>query len=175
MKIVKKMLLLLFIYLLIAVPFKVMEIIPGFTDIRPVTLLGPIYAVFYGLPGCIIMAGGNLIMDIVSGSLRWSSINGCIANFLGPFLIYLFWVRRSKRPFRLNNGSNLLRHTAIICISAVLEMLIITPAVAIIYPEVNAHLFALTVLFNTAVFPIVFGIPITILMQEELGFHPLTK
>ncbi|MBE6010887.1 MAG: hypothetical protein E7236_09580, partial [Lachnospiraceae bacterium] len=96
MKRIKIMLILFGIYLLVAVPFKVMEIIPGFTDVRPVTMLGPIYAVFFGLPGCIVMAVGNLVMDIVSDSLRWSSISGFIANFLGPFLIYLFWNKWSK-------------------------------------------------------------------------------
>jgi len=42
--------------------------------------------------------------------------------------------------------------------------------VALVYPEVDAFLFGLTVLLNTAGFPIVFGIPVMILMQEELGF-----
>ena len=175
MKQVRRILFLLFCYLLVAIPFKVMEIIPGFTDIRPVTMLGPIFAVFYGVPGCGVMAVGNLIMDAVSGSLRWSSILGFAANFLGPFLIYLFWVRWSKEPFSLRNGKNLLKHTMIVCLAAVLEAILITPAVALIYPLIDAQLFALTVLLNTSVFPLIFGIPIMILMQEELGFQPLRK
>ena len=52
-------------------------------------------------------------------------------------------------------------------------MVLITPAVALIYPEVDAGLFALSVFLNTAAFPIVFGVPIMILMQEELGFRPI--
>ena len=47
-----------------------------------------------------------------------------------------------------------------------------SPAVATAYPEVNVVFFALTVLGNTSVFPILIGIPVTILMQEELGFTP---
>ena len=175
MKQARRILLLLFCYLLVAIPFKVMEIIPGFTDIRPVTMLGPIFAVFYGVPGCGVMAVGNLIMDALSGSLRWSSIFGFAANFLGPFLIYLFWVHRSEEPFSLRSGRNILKHTLIVCLAAILEMILITPAVALFYPEVDAKLFALTVLLNTSVFPLIFGIPIMILMQEELGFRPLTK
>lgn len=174
MKSVKRIVLLFFVYFLIAVPFKVMEIIPGFTDVRPVTMLGPIYGIYFGVPGCVVMAVGNLVMDIISDSLRWSSITGMIANFLGPFVIYLFWVRWSKKAFSLRTGKALLKHVGIICLSAVLEMIIITPAVAWIYPEVDARLFALTVLLNTAAFPIVFGIPTMILMQEELGFRPVT-
>ena len=173
MKRIKTIVLLFFVYFLTAVPFKVMEIIPGFTDIRPVTMLGPIYAVFFGIPGCVIMAVGNLVMDILSDSLRWTSIAGLIANFMGPLLIYLIWIRWSRKPFSLKTGYSLLKHVGIIVLSAVLETAIISPAVAMIYPAVDANLFALSVLLNTTVFPIVFGIPITILIQEELGFEPI--
>lgn len=173
MKTGKTMLALFLVYLLVAVPFKVMGIIPGFSDVRPVTLLGPIFAIFYGIPGCCVMAVGNLVMDAVNDSLRWSSIPGFIANFLGPYLIYLFWIRWSKTPFALRKAGDLAKHSFIIVLSAVLEMVLITPAVALIYPEVDAGLFALSVFLNTAAFPIVFGVPIMILMQEELGFRPI--
>jgi len=36
-------------------------------------------------------------------------------------------------------------------------------------------LFAYSVLGNTSVFPIVFGIPLAIVLQEELGFSPYTE
>ena len=86
---------LIVVYLIVAVPFKVMEIIPGFTDIRPVSLLMPVYGIFFGIPGCIAYAIGNLITDIVSDSLRWSCIAGFAANFIGPFCYYLFWTTNS--------------------------------------------------------------------------------
>ena len=175
MKTAKQMLILLLAYLLVAVPFKVLGVIPGFTDIRPVVLLGPIYAVFFGLPGCTVMAVGNLIMDVVSDSLRWSSIPGFLANFLGPWLIWLYWVRRSPSAFSLRKGQDLCRHVLVVLLAAALQTILITPAVAMVYPEVDAQLFALTVMLNNAVFPIVFGIPVMILMQEELGFRPLHR
>lgn len=161
------------LYFLIAVPFKVLSVIPGFTDIRPVTLLGPIYAVFFGVPGCTVMALGNLVMDAVSNSLRWSSIGGLIANFLGPYVIYLYWTRRAKRPFSLKRGSLLLQCVGIIIVSAIVEAVIITPMVAAVYPDVNAGLFAVSVLLNTSAFPIFFGMPAMMVMQEELGLRPM--
>ena len=159
-------------YLLIAVPFKVLSLIPGFTDVRPVAMLGPLYAVFFGVPGCAVFALLNLLMDAVSSSLRWSSIAGLAANFLGPYIVYLFCTRVSKRPFHLRDGKQLVKHSGIIVVHAVLMMLIITPAVRLIYPDVDARLFGLSVLLNHSCFPILFGIPLTILMQEELGFTP---
>lgn len=166
----KLLLILILFYLLIAIPFKVMVVIPGFSDIRPVVMLGPIYALFCGLPGCIVFAFMNLVMDIVGNSLRWSSLAGLAANFLGPFLLMIFWKNMKKRGIELNLKTplNLLLFMATLIVTAILQALIITPAVAINYPDVNAVEFAVSVILNTSVFPISFGIPIIILMKEEM-------
>lgn len=166
---------LIIVYLIIAIPFKVMSVIPGFTDIRPVMLLKPVYGVFFGIPGCIAFAVGNLIGDIMSDSLRWSSIAGFAANFLGPFVFYLFWNRISKSPFSLRTGVSILKHIALIAVSALMEAIIIVPAVKWVYSEIDVILLFSTVVLNGAVFPIMIGIPLMILMQEELGFKPLKK
>lgn len=164
---------LIFVYLIIAIPFKVMSVIPGFTDIRPVMLLKPVFGIFFGIPGCIAFAVGNLIGDVMSDSLRWSSIAGFAANFLGPFVCYLFWRRISKESFSLRTRKSLLKQSAVIIISALIEAVIITPAVYLLYPEIDFSLFAVTVLLNGTVFPLVLGIPLMILMQEELHFQPI--
>ena len=172
MKHLRSILILLFIYLIVAVPFKVMEIIPGFTDIRPVIMLEPVYAVFFGIPGCVVMALGNLVMDVISDSLRWSSIMGFVANFSGPLLIWAYWHFWSPCSFSLRNVRNIIRHIWIVLLSAILEMALITPSVALIYPEIDAKLFALSILLNNFLFPVIFGIPLIILLQEEMGFIP---
>lgn len=168
-------LILLGVYMLTALPFKVMEVIPGFTDIRPVLLFQPVYGIFFGFPGCFAFAIGNLIADILSNSLRLSSIAGLAANFIGPLIHYIFWTRISKTDYSLRNGKNILKHLALLFICAVVVAAVITPAVAAAYPEVDAKLFANSVLFNQIVFPIALGIPLTILMQEELGFKPMPR
>ena len=164
--------LLLFTHLVVALPFKVMNLIPGFTDVRPVTALGPIYGIFFGPIGCLSFACGNLLEDIIDDALRWSSLAGFSANFIGPCLTWYLWKRYAGRPFALRTLRDLLFHTVVIFVIALLEAAIISPAVAIAYPEVDSAFFALTVIGNTAFFPIFLGIPLIILMQEELGFHP---
>lgn len=166
--------LLLFVYLVVAIPFKAMNLIPGFSDVRPVCALASIYGIFYGPLGCVASAFGNLIGDIFDDALRWSSIAGFVANFLGPYLIWYSWKCFGKHPFALRTIPDLLFHALILVLAAILEASIITPAVAYVYPEVNAKFFALSVLGNTSVFPIVFGIPLAIVLQEELGFSPYT-
>ena len=161
-------------YLIVSVPFKVMEIIPGFTDIRPVSMLQPLYGIFFGIPGSLAFAVGNLITDIISDSLRWSSIAGFIANFLGPFCFSLYWGKLSRTPFDLKTMKNILRHIVVIIIVALVEANIITPSVAISYPEVDFGLFFGMVMINSLAFPILLGIPLLIILQEELGLTPLT-
>ena len=161
------------VHLVLALPFKVMNLIPGFTDIRPVTALGPVYAVFFGPIGCLATACGNLAADAFAHALRWSSIAGFAANFFGPLLVWLYWTRLSRVPFALRTFRNLFWHALAVTAMALLETAIITPAVALFYPSVDAAFFALTVFLNTTGFPIFLGIPLAILLQEELGFVPL--
>ncbi|MCR4962810.1 MAG: QueT transporter family protein [Firmicutes bacterium] len=168
-----RLLVLLLVYLAVALPFKVMEIIPGFADIRPVTMLGPIYGVFFGPLGCLAFAIGNLLADILSDSLRWSSIAGFAANFCGPFLIYWYWTHISKKAFSLDTMRAIGTHVLVVILAAILEAALITPMVALAYPDVDAQLFALSVVVNTSAFPILFGIPLAILLQTELGFRPI--
>lgn len=166
-------LILLVVFLVVAIPFKVMSVIPGFTDIRPVSLLQPVFGIFFGIPGCMAFAIGNLIGDIVSDSLRWSSIAGFAANFAGPFLFYLFGCLLAKTPFSLHSGKSLLKQTAVTVLSAAVQAVMITPFVVLVYPEVSGWLFLSTVMLNGTVFPIMIGIPLMMLMQEELCFVPL--
>lgn len=159
------------VYLIIAIPFKVMSVIPGFTDIRPVMLLKPVYGIFFGIPGCIAFAVGNLIGDIISDSLRWSSIAGFAANFLGPFVFYFFRLKILKNSFHLRTGKDILKLLAVTIISSVIEAGIITPAVMLTYSGVDSALLFLTILLNGTVFPVMLGIPLMILMKEELRFE----
>ena len=164
--------LLLSVYLLFAIPFKAMNLIPGFTNVRPVSAFSTIYGVFYGPVGCLAYACGNLVSDILDNALRWSSLAGFAANFLGPCAIWHLWKRYGKHPFALRTIPDLLFHTLVIVLVALLQDAIITSAVAFAYPEVNAALLACIVLGNEVIFPIMLGIPITIVLQEDFGVAP---
>jgi energy-coupling factor transport system substrate-specific component len=160
------------VYLVVALPFKAMNLIPGFTDVRPVMALGPVYGVFFGPLGCLASAFGNLAADVADDALRWTSIAGFASNLLGPLLVWWFWARFSRTPFSLRSPRDLLRHCLVLVAMAAVETAIVAPAVALVYPEVDISLFAWSVFGNTAVFPIVLGIPLAILLQEEFGFVP---
>lgn len=165
--------LLLVVYLVVALPFKVLGIIPGFADIRPVTMLMPVYGIFFGIPGCLANAVGNLIGDIASDSLRWSSIAGFVGNFVYPYLMYLFWTKLRRKPFDLRTGRAVALFAITVFVCACVQSLIISSAVQWHYPDVDTMPFAMIVIGNGTLFPIGFAIPFIILLQEELGFSPL--
>ncbi len=159
-------------YVVVAVPFKAMNLLPGFTDVRPVMALGPVYGVFFGPVGCLASGVGNFLADAVDDAIRWTSIAGFASNFLGPLLVWWFWARVSRTPFSLRTPRDLLRQCLLLVVMAAVETLIVAPAVALVYPEVDAVFLAWAVFGNTAGFPILFGIPLSILLQEEFGFEP---
>ena len=160
------------VYLVAAVPFKAMNLIPGFTDIRPVEALGPVYGIFFGLPGCFASGFGNLAADALAAELRWTSIAGFASHFVGSLLAWLFWTRVSRTPFSLRTPVDLLRYVLVVVAIAAAEDAIITPAVVLLYPDVDWTFFAGAVFCNTAGFPIFLGIPLSILLQEEMGLQP---
>ena len=163
------------VYMVVAMPFRTMTIIPGFTDVRPVMALGPVYAVFFGPLGCLASAFGNLLSDFATGYVRVTCIDGFLSNFVGPLLIWLYWTRVSRTPFALRTVRDILKYCLVVAAAALLEMYLVAKPVSLVYPEVNDVDFAKAVFANMTLFPIIIGIPLSILLQEEFGLRPFDK
>ena len=101
-----------------------------------------------------------------------TSVTAFASNVLGPLFLWWFWTRVSRTPFSLRTPRDLLRQCLLLVAMGVLEAAIVVPSVALVYPEVDARFLAWAVFGNTTVFPIIFGIPLSILLQEEFGFSP---
>ena len=157
------------VYLVVSLPFKMMEVIPGFADVRPVAALQPAYGIFFGIPGCVAFACGNLITDIASDSLRWSSIAGFAANFLYPWLWCMCWRRFVGASFDVRTAKHVGCFAAITVLCACVQSAAITPVVALAYPHVDAVMFAISVATNHALFPLFVGFPLVVIMHEEFG------
>lgn len=65
-------------------------LVPGFTWLRPANALAPLFGMFFGIPGCLGAAIGNLIADILGGFFGVGSIGGFVGNFLIAYLPYKF-------------------------------------------------------------------------------------
>ena len=74
----------------ILIPFKVLPIIPGVTEIRPANAIPIVCSLLFGPAGAWGSAFGNLIGDFFLG-LGPGSLFGMVGNFLYGFVPYAFW------------------------------------------------------------------------------------
>jgi energy-coupling factor transport system substrate-specific component len=65
-------------------------IVPGFTWLRPANSLAPLFGMFFGIPGALGAAIGNLIADMLGGYFGVGSFGGFIGNFLIAYIPYKF-------------------------------------------------------------------------------------
>ncbi len=89
-----------------AVPFKVMVLIEGLTEVRPVNAVPVVAGLLFGPAGAWGCAIGNLIADL-SGTFSNASILGFVGNFIAAYLPYKLWhiVNREKTPNVKSNWS----------------------------------------------------------------------
>ncbi len=76
------------VYVAVLIPFKILPIIPGFTEIRPAAIVPIVCSVLFG-PAAAWGAGlGNVIGDFLGGMFGPGSLFGFLGNFLLGFVPY---------------------------------------------------------------------------------------
>ncbi len=78
------------LYAAILIPFKILPIIPGVTEVRPANAIPIVCSLLFGPAGAVGSALGNLIGDFFLG-LGPGSVFGMAGNFLYGFVPYVFW------------------------------------------------------------------------------------
>ena len=114
------------------------------------------------VPGLGFMGAGCLLRAVAIVGLADTA----------KLLVWWFWTRVSRTPFSLRTPRNLLRHCLLLVVMGAFETAIVAPAVALVYPEVDSVCLAWAVSGNPAGPPILLGIPLSILLQEELDIQP---
>lgn len=84
------------IFMLFLLPFKSIQLIPGFAEFRPATLLPVLFGLLFGPAGAWGSAIGNFAADFF-GTLSLGSIFGFVGNFLYAYIPYKIWRRKSFR------------------------------------------------------------------------------
>lgn len=116
----KQFLIVLAAFLVLGIPFKVMVLVDGFTEVRPVNAVPPIAGLICGPIGALACGLGNLIADFF-GSFNATSILGFFGNAAGAFLPYRLWHIYSDEAPNLHKNKNILKYT-LICLSAALTV-----------------------------------------------------
>ena len=107
-------------FLALGIPFKVMILVEGFTEVRPVNALPPIAGLVCGPLGALACGLGNLIADMF-GTFNGTSVLGFFANMAAAYLPYRLWHIYSDEPPNLHKNMNILKYV-LICFSAALSV-----------------------------------------------------
>ena len=93
-------------FLTLGISFKVMVLIEGLTEVRPVNALPVPAGLLFGPVGAAACGLGNLIADI-AGTFSVNSLAGALANFMAAYLPYRMWHTMKAEP-NLHSGRNIM-------------------------------------------------------------------
>jgi len=86
------------LYVVLLIPFKFFQIIPGLAELRPAGAIPPICSLLFGPAGAFGAAFGNLIGDFF-GTLGPGSFPGFVGNFLYGYLPYKIYRGLAEENF----------------------------------------------------------------------------
>ena len=145
--------------------FKVMVLIEGLTEVRPVNAIPPIAGLLFGPVGALACGIGNLAADLF-GSFGWSSILGVIANFVAAYLPYRLWHLFSDEPPNLHSGKNILRYIVYCLISALTTAWFLAFGLYTFFGLWLEQMYTY-VFFNNFGFSLVLGMPLFIILTSD--------
>jgi len=97
-------------YAAVLIPFKLLPIIPGITEVRPANVFPVICSLMFGPAGAWGAAFGNLIGDLMGGTYGLGSYVGMLGNFWFGYIPYRMWRLISKNEPVPWGFSKLLRY-----------------------------------------------------------------
>jgi hypothetical protein len=152
-------------FFVLGATFKVMVLVEGLTEVRPVNAIPPIAGLAFGPIGGIACGLANLFADLF-GSFGWSSILGVIANFIAAYLPYRLWHLFSNEPPNLHNLRNIFLYIIICLISAFSVAWFLSFGLYTFFgfwiEEIYTYIF-----FNNFGFSIAFGMPLLIILTSD--------
>lgn len=154
------------VFIGMGVPFKVMVLIEGLTEVRPVNAVPVVAGLLFGPAGAWGCAVGNLIADLF-GTFSKGSVLGFIGNFIAAYLPYKIWhiLKKGEAP---NAGSlkNIWIYVFISAVGALAAAILIACGLDVIFGFWSPRLFTIICL-NDFLFPLVLGLPVLIVLTCE--------
>jgi energy-coupling factor transport system substrate-specific component len=152
-------------FLVLGASFKVMTLIEGLTEVRPVNAIPPVAGLCFGWVGGLACGIGNLFADFF-GELNWYSFLGVAANFIAAFLPYRLWHMFSNEAPNLHTKRNILLYLAISLINAFTTAWLLAFGLNVFFgmwiPTVYIYVF-----FNNFGFSALFGMPLLIILTSD--------
>ena len=143
------------------------------TQVRPASGLGPVLGLFFGVPGILGCAVGNLASDMLYESdpvLLAAYFAIQIAYNAVPYLIWYVVMRKSEHPFpRLDSSANVALFMALALLDAIVVSVLLVPFELDTMVAFDIHLIRW---LNNVIFLVYLGIP-TLIVLDRLPFTPL--
>jgi len=76
------------VYSALMLPFKLITIIPGYTELRPGVAIPTVFSALFGPASAWGGAFGNIVGDYLGGMLGWGSLFGLLGNFFLGYIPY---------------------------------------------------------------------------------------
>ncbi len=154
------------VFIGMAVPFKVMVLIEGFTEVRPVNAVPVVAGLLLGPAAAWGCGIGNLIADLF-GTFTKGSLLGFIGNFLAAYLPYKLWhISGSKEMPNVKSYKNIIKYILISTIAAIASAIIIACGWDFLFGMWMPNLFWI-IIFNDVGFPLLIGLPVFIVLTSE--------
>lgn len=151
-------------FLILGIPFKVMTLIEGFTEVRPVNAVVPLAGLICGPLGVIACGVGNLISDFF-GTLNEASGIGFVSNMLGAYIPYRLWHMVSIESPNVHKVGNLLKYIWICFVAALVIAWSLGLGMYYFLGQWIEEMYTY-VFFNNFGFSIVLGLPLLIMLTS---------
>ncbi len=151
------------VFIGMAIPFKVMVLVEGFTEVRPVNAVPVIVGLLFGAAGGWGSAVGNLIADLF-GTLSPSSVLGFFGNFLAAYLPYKLWhiFKKGEAP-NARSFKNIGIYILISAISSLAVAIFIANGMDVFFDFWSPNIFYI-ICMNDFLFPVFLGLPVLIVL-----------
>lgn len=154
------------IFIGMAIPFKVMVLIEGLTEVRPVNAVPVVAGLLLGPAGAWGCAIGNLIADLF-GTFSRGSVLGFAGNFIAAYLPYKIWHISNRRESpNVKNTLNIVRYVLITAVTAIATAILIACGLDVLFDTWIPRFFWIIVL-NDLGFPLFLGLPVLIVLTSE--------
>lgn len=162
------------IYFVLLVPFKQIQLLPGFADFRISAIFPVLAGLLMGPAGAVGCGVGNLLADLF-GMMSMASLYGAVGNFLFAFLPYKLWHTliplENHRIGYLSSANSLLKYLGLTAFSVVTSMSVIGAGGELLGLFTFSRFLRTTVLCNLC-FSVFFGTVIFLLLTEYFGVRP---
>lgn len=154
------------IFIGMAVPFKVMVLIPGLTEVRPVNAIPVVAGLLLGPAGAWGCAVGNLVADLF-GTFSVASVFGFLGNFTAAYLPYKIWhMRGDGEAPNVKTNKNIGWFILVAAISSLCVAVILSLGLDMLDIVWGKSIFII-VFLNDLGFSLFLGLPVFIVLTSD--------